>query len=49
MSSSSKTLFSAALVGVAGLTVLSAMATAQTVADHDKVVSCYVGTWAFYR
>lgn len=38
------------LSAVAGVAALAVMATAQkTVLDHDKVVSCYVGTWAFYR
>lgn len=32
-----------------GVAALATLAAAQTVADHDKVVSCYVGTWAFYR
>ena len=28
---------------------LVAIVSSQTIEDHDKIVSCYVGTWAFYR
>ena len=37
------------LFGAAITLTLTGVAWSQTTADHDKIVSCYVGTWAFYR
>ncbi|TRY63193.1 hypothetical protein TCAL_02085 [Tigriopus californicus] len=31
------------------IAVLAIGAHSQTVNDHDKIVSCYIGTWGFYR
>ena len=45
-----RSVYSGALCALAILGVaLVAGVWTQTTADHDKIVSCYLGTWGFYR
>ena len=40
----------ASLAALALVAFMMALATnAYDVSDHNKIISCYVGTWAFYR
>ena len=49
MESKSSNLFKTIVALALTMAVMLGTAKSFDVTDHNKIVSCYVGTWAFYR